>query len=398
MNAWKLNILALAVAAGSAAHAVEPQGIALGSGVTLLPALDLRMIYDDNIYLQPSDTAVESSIMRVRPALGVNVDLGATQLQAGVALEHARYGKDSDDDFTNKHANVDVSSELDARNTISAGYQFNTRHDSRGSGTVEGANALAIPGPDRYNEQVLDLDYRFGASGALLNLRAFGQYYDREYQNNEAQGTANRNHEKTQMGFGVDVRVSPATKALVELRSTDINYASGSNIAADGTELKMLLGASWDITGKTTGSVKLGMAEREFDGAGKSIDDRFTWEASVIYTPISHSVLSFSTAQSGNETNGAGTYIASEFSAVNWKHTFSPFFALMADVSAGKDTYVDDTNGRKDDTLSYGISGVFSPVKSLDIKLSATQSERDSNITGLDYDKQVIELAFSLAL
>lgn len=397
MNAWKLNILALAIV-GSAAHAVEPQGINLGSGVTLLPSVDLKIISDDNIYLQPKGTETDSSITRVRPALGVNVDLGATQLEAGVALEEAQYGEDDRDDFTNKHVNLGVESELNSRNAVSAAYQFNTRHDPRGSGTVEGPNALLINSPDRFDEQVADVGYTFGAEGALLNVNAFGQYYDRAYQNNKAFDTEDRNHDKIMAGVGVDVRVSPATKALAELRQTTINYESGSAIAADGNELKLLVGGSWDVTGKTTGRVKLGMAQREFDAAGKDTDERFTWEASVSYAPVSYSVLSFVTAQSGNETNGVGTYIASEYSAVNWKHTFSPFFALVADASAGNDTYVDALDGRKDDTLSYGITGVFSPGKNLDVKLSATQSERDSNITGLDYEKQVVALAFSLAI
>ena len=55
MKAWKLPVVA-AAAFCSGAYAVEPEGIRAGSGVTLLPTVDLTISDDNNIYSQDADT------------------------------------------------------------------------------------------------------------------------------------------------------------------------------------------------------------------------------------------------------------------------------------------------------------------------------------------------------
>ncbi|WP_430462257.1 outer membrane beta-barrel protein [Thalassolituus sp. LLYu03] len=398
MKAWKLSLLAAATMS-SAAYATEPMGIEMGSGVKLLPSVELSISDSDNIYNQDSSEAVSSSITRLKPALAVNVDLGSTAVDGLVKGDFGQFSKDDHDDYSDMLYQAGVRSSLNSRNAVTASAKLNQGHDDRGSGTLEGSEATNTARPDQYDETVYDLSYIYGAKSSMLNANVALQQMDKEYQNNR-DVTSDRDHSKTKLSARLDVTVSSATKAVVEIRNTEVSYDNSSSIAADGSILNTLVGASWDITGKTTGEVKLGMSDRKFDDSAKDADNRFSWEANVTFSPKSYSVITLTTSQLVNETSSAtlGTYIASEYSAVNWTHTFSPFVALKVDASLSSDEYVDASNGRKDDVTGFGISGVFSPSKNIDVTLGYNKSKRDSNISGLDYDKNVIALTLSAAI
>ena len=398
MKAWKLPVVA-AAAFCSGAYAVEPEGIRAGSGVTLLPTVDLTISDDNNIYSQDADTT-SSLVTRFKPGLGIKADLGATELTALYRVEMGQYNEDDNDDYTDQLFSVGARSELNARHELAFAAKLNQAHDARGAGTVEGSAALTVEDPDEFDETSADINYIYGSDTSFLNLDTYAGYYKKEYQNNEQFGTADRNHDKTKIGALLSLNVSSATKALLEVRSTDIAYDEDSAIAKgrEGNELKILAGASWDVTGKTTGSVKVGSAARSFDDSDVDSNTRLSWEASVVYAPRTYSTLTLLSSQNSNETNGAGSYIASDYTAFGWTHTFSPFVSAMLDVSLAKDTYVDDAAGRHDEILGYGVTGIFSPTKIIDVKASYKMTNRDSNIDGLDYDRDIISLGFALAI
>lgn len=399
MKAWKLPLCAAIAAVSSSAYAVEPNGIDLGSGVTFLPGFELTVSDDSNIYKLPDATKVDSTVTRLKPSFGIQADLGATQLTAGYAAEKGMYTYDNDDNYVDHRLSASSKSELTSRSEVDFNLNYNIVHDDRGSGTVEGNAAIATE-PDTYDETVVGAAYIYGSDSAMLNVKPYAEYYSKHYTNNKNLGTADRNHSKVKLGTLLTVNVSSATKALVEVRSTNISYEEDSATAAarEGNLMNLLAGASWDITGKTTGEVKLGALKRSFDDSAVEDDTRFAWEAQLTWNPRSYSTVTFLTQQTANETSGPGTYIASQYSLVSWDHEFSPFMSVVLDASLSNDEYVDDTAGREDEVVSYGVTGVFSPSKILDIKASLKDESRNSNIADLDYDRQIIMLGFAVAI
>ena len=76
MKAWMLPAGAVATMLSTGAFAVERDGIPLGSGVSVYPAVGLEVTDNDNVYLQPEETQTSSTITKVTPALGVEADMG----------------------------------------------------------------------------------------------------------------------------------------------------------------------------------------------------------------------------------------------------------------------------------------------------------------------------------
>lgn len=401
MKSVKIPLSIAVMAASLSVHAVEPQGIQLDSGITLLPSVELSVEDNDNVYLQPDETKESSTVTRLAPAIAVAADLGQTQLALGFAAEKGTYSSDEDDNYTDTRINVGADFEMTSRHSLALSAQLNSLHDARGAGTREGSAALEIQDPDEYEESIWDAAFTYGSANALLNMTFGLNRYEKEYQNNRGFGaTGNRDHVKTTASLDTAVYVSDRSNFLVDLSVADIDYIE-DNIITEGREgslTKALIGMSYELTGKLSGSAKVGVAQRSFDSSDVDADTTASWEVQGIWTPRTYSTVTVFTSQSSNEASSVGNYIDTKYSMVSWEHEFSEFFALTADVSLASDTYYNEADDREDDTLSYGLTGTYSPTSALDVYGNLKHAERDSSTDGLDYDQQVITLGVVLAI
>ena len=403
MKAWKLPLSTAIAGISFGALAVEPQGIALDSGVTLFPAVELSVEDNDNVYLQPETTQESSTVTRLKPSIAVEADMGQTQLRVGFLAEKGIYSADENDNYTDTTFSAGAGFEMTSRHQFDVSAELRSAHDARGASTAtaQGSDALAED-PDEFDESTLDGSFTYGSSSALLNITAGLKRYEKEYKNNFDIGTRDRDHEKTTASLETSVTVSERTGILVDLSTTSINYDNDSIIAEqrEGSLSRALIGFSYSVSGKINSSAKVGAAQRSFESGDIDSDTALTWNVELVWTPRTYSTITAYTAQTANETSVGGGYIDSNYSLVSWDHEFSEYFALTADVSLASDAYY-DVNGdtdREDDTLSYGLTGTYSPAKAMDVYANLKQAERDSTSTGLDYDQQVITLGLKLAI
>lgn len=393
MKAWQLSLIA-ATTASASAYAVQPQGIQLGSGVTMLPGVEVSISNDSNIYLS-SDKETSSRITRIRPNVGLVADLGATQLNAYYQLENGAYSEDSDDNYLDQLFVLGADVEMTSRQSLGLDLQINTGHDPRGSGSTEGKADLTQFEPDEYKELTLGGDYTYGSTSAFLNITGYLENLSKTYSTNK-DNTEKLEHDKLTMGGVLSLRVTDATRALFELRNTTLSYSKDES--KDGSELKLLLGARWGLAAKTTGEVKLGISDRKFDKDDNDSDSRFSWEAGVTWSPRSYSVVNFVSSQESVETAGSGSHVATSTIGLGWMHEFSTRFALGVNLSNISEEYVNSNRDRDDSTLSYGVKGIFSPNDMLDVTLGLDKASRSSNLNGFDYDRQVVKLGVNLAI
>ena len=397
MKAWKLSPLAVALISVNS-YAVEPTGLALGSGVTFLPALNLDVESNSNIYSQ-ADDETSDTITRITPAFTMQGDFGKTQLNAYYQAEQGTYGDDENDNYLDQKVNAGLGYEITSRQQLNIEASYNDAHDARGAGTVEG-NAAAVVDPDEYKETTGGLTYVYGADSATANLSVFADSYQKRYSNNEEFGTEDRDHNKINYGAILSLTSSPTAEVIFEARQTNISYSEDSVIAEarEGREQRLFTGMRWDISGATTGEVKVGRSSRFFDDGPSKSNTRLAWEANLTWQPLTYSTVVISSAQSSNETNGAGDYIANTFTSASWDHEFSTYYSAGINASVNSDVYVADTDARKDDIVSFGVNGVYSPMPWMDVTLSYSQAARNSNNDAFDYDNQIINLGFDLAL
>jgi hypothetical protein len=396
MKAWKLAPLAVALVSAQS-FAVEPIGVALGSGFTFLPAVKTSVESNDNIYSSTKGNEVSSTVTRLTPSFSLLGDLGALKLSTDYKLEQGLYNKDSKDDYLDQNLNVAGDYELNARNQLNVDAAYNAGHDAAGSAKGAEGSANAAAEPDEYSEITAGVAYTFGGASADANINLSASSYQKRYDNNETL-TQDREHDKTKVAAELVITVSPATKGTVEFRNTNISYVSSDAAALgrEGSERKLLVGTSWDITGATTGQLKVGASRRTFDVASIESNSSLAWEGNLTWQPLSYSKLVFATSKTGSESAGVGTYIDTANTSVSYDHEFSYLLSASVNTSYGEDEYVDST--RTDVNTGFGINATYAPLSWMDVTASWDYTKRDSSSVILDTNKNIFNLGVTLAL
>jgi len=393
MKAWKLSPLAVALISVNS-YAVEPTGLALGSGITFLPAFNLDVENNSNIYSLAEDETSDT-ITRIKPAFTMQGDFGKTQLNAYYQAEQGTYGVDDNDDYLDQKLNAGLGYEITSRQQLNIEASYNGGHDAKGSASLEGQTENIDP--SEYNETKSGLSYVYGTESASANITAFAGSYQKRYQNNDA-ATANLNYSKVNYGATLSLTSSPDAEVIFEARQTDITYVEDTAAGSEGYEQRLFTGMRWDISGATTGEVKVGRSSRFFTEKTKSSNTRLAWEANLTWQPLTYSTVVISSAQSSNETNSTGDYVANTFTSASWDHEFSTYISAGINASVNSDVYVADADDRKDDLVSFGISTTYSPMPWMDVKLSYNQAKRDSTADEFEYENQIVNLGLNLAL
>ncbi len=391
MSAWKLSPLAIALISAQS-FAVQPVGVAMGSGFTFLPNVETSVERNDNIYSQDSG-AVSSTITRVAPSFALQGDIGQLKLDTSYKLEQGIYDKNSADDYIDQNLAFGGDYELNARNQLNVDASYNVGHDARGS--AKGAEDSVSIKPDEFNEVTAGVAYTFGSESAPFNLDLSAETYQKQYDNN-VDTTKGREYDKVNLAAKLSYTVSSATDVLLKITNTDINYDDVSSARREGTESTILVGASWDISGATTGEFKIGLSEREFDLAGIDTETNLNWEGNLTWEPLTYSTVSITTSQASAESAGAGNFIDSSFTLVSWSHEYTNFVSAGINASYGEDNY--ENNVRNDINTVYGIEATYSPSNFLDLTASWDLDSRNSNVADLDSEKNIFSLGVTLAL
>jgi hypothetical protein len=390
MKAWKLSPLVAAIISVNT-FAIESTGVSLGGGLNFTPSVVLSTENNDNIYSEETNEQ-SSTINRLAPSFSLSGDYGATTFNANYGFEMGTYSRNSDEDYLDQIVSGVVSYELSARHQIDVDASYIDGHDARGS--VIGAEADNSADPDEYNQTTAGLTYIFGSDTAMANVDVSVDTFQKRYDNNEAL-TSIREYDENTFGALLSLKASSATQVLFEARQSQITYQDES-VDNDGSVQHLLTGMRWDMTGATTGEIKVGRVVRNFDASNKSSGDHLNWSANLTWQPLTYSTIVASSEQNTIESNGRGNYIASSISNVSWDHEFSNFVTAGVSANYGEDEYV--KNPRSDINSGFGINATYSPLIWMDVELSASKSLRESNIANLDKETNLILLGVTLAL
>jgi hypothetical protein len=390
MNAWRLSPLVAAIVSLNAI-AIEATGVSLGSGYNFSPSVVLNTENNDNIYGQ-SSSEERSSINRLAPSFLLSGDFGQTTFNSNYQAELGSYSSSSDENYLDQQISVDASFELTSRHQIDIKANYFDGHNARGS--VIGAETAFASDPDEFNEVTAGIMYFLGYDSAIANVEFYADTFQKRYNNNEIQ-TFDRQYNKNTFGAQLNLSVSSATKLLLEARQAKITYEN-SSIGKDGQEQHFLTGMRWDITGSTSGEVKIGQVTRTFTDSNRNSGAHINWSADLSWQPLSYSTVLVTTAQSTVESNGTGNYITSSLSRVSWNHQFPNFVTAGISVNYGEDEFI--KNPRSDTNNGFGINATYSPLMWMDIDFSASKSVRSSNRINLDREINLISVGLILAL
>ena len=120
---------------------------------------------------------------------------------------------------------------------------------------------------DEFDQNVVNLGYRYGAINALFNVQFDLNYIDREYTTNRDRGTRFLDYDRFEQRATLYYNLSPKTAFLVKLSNREIDYPATPSGSPDraASERRASIGAEWLATGKTTGRIYVGSMRRDPD-------------------------------------------------------------------------------------------------------------------------------------
>ncbi|MGH8453062.1 MAG: hypothetical protein ACRESW_00775, partial [Nevskiales bacterium] len=260
---------AAAMLAGVAVSAEEQGalGIKLGPGSRLLLSMDSAVTYYDNYYYTPSNK--ESAIgLVVKPAAEVAVGRGQLNYSISAVADAAALNLEGDqDDYLDTALSGKFNWAPLTRHQFRGSIYRLDDHDPFGTRRTEGT-ASATARLDEWAQTGANLVYRFGAPQAKINLEGGIGTMDRSYSTNRS-FTRFLDHDIDTLSGTVFYNVSSKTALVAEVIAADISYddvAPGS-ISRAGDLTRYRVGAIWQATGNTSGDIRIGKVEREFDAA-----------------------------------------------------------------------------------------------------------------------------------
>ena len=376
--------------------ATQPQAVDLGA-FKFIPEITVSQSHNDNIYYQ--STGEKSSwITNFQPLLQLMTQKDDDMFALTYQGDYAVYATSSQDDYNDHTLSADAVLVANTWNNFKLGASYAKLHDNRGQGSSEGTIALSRPEPDKYDATQASGTWNFGADQARFSASLTANTLDISYKNNRIE-TQFRDRTNNGVDLTGYVRISGKTKLFAEYGQTDIKYDHlplfGGTL--DSTEKSTYFGATWEITGKTTGTAKFGQVAKEFDDPAKVNQDVTAWQAQLIWQPRTYSTVTVMTSRAPRETNGTGYVIESNTNQITWQHDWRSDVHTTFSAGFGKDSYAG--NPRIDHLSNYSASIDMDVYRWLNVGADFRHTKRTSQYDPqFAYDQNIWGVNFTVSL
>ena len=356
----------------------------------LYASVRAAVVDDDNILRQDEKTTALKSdtITIVAPDVAYAVFMGKHRLLAQYVGNYGSYSDYSNEDYTDHSLNAELFLDLDPKFNIDLLAGQTQGHESRGA---SGTGTVSTK-PNEFDDTFAFAQLTYGRRIAKAQVQLDVETRELDFTNNNQDA---RDRDIATVSGRVFYNLGPKTSAFLELTQKDIDYVQASS-TLDSTEQYVHIGARWEATAKTTGELKFGTYDKDFDSASRTDTDGTSLVANITWSPRTYSHLTLTALNRPNETaTGDDSYTASYYTLA-WQHGINDKLGLNANVRTGTDDYEGGT--RKDDLLNYGVGVSYDFKRWLSVGLNYDYSERDSNVAGSDFEANVYTLSASLSL
>jgi len=386
----RLVACALVTLGQVAAHAAAGNGFKVGP-LRVTPSAGLTLAHDSNVALS-SGEEIDSFLTRFSPGVRAEAGSDVNHLTATYQADIGRYHSSQLDNYSDHSLGLVWSWSPLIRHGLIVDGGWSRHHDERGTAGREGELALLPLPPDEFDQRTLGARYRFGAPGARGRLEFAVGADDFKYRNNRDL-TIFRDRTDRSLGGGFYWRVAPKTSALVTVDQSEANYDVAS---LDSTERHYFVGVELDATARTSGSVLVGRAEKDFEDPTRLDFSGLSWRAAVRYKLRSYSVFDLTTTRDADETNGFGDFILRRDVTLGWMHQWSSRFSSHVDLGVARDEHRPSL--RTDKSVYYGLSGQYQVSPWLSFGAGYRASDRDSDISELNYQRKQLLLSVEASL
>jgi predicted porin len=374
------------------AGAEDAGAITLGS-LQVNPYLKFNTAYDDNVFVQNGDN-ITDWYFDVSP--GLRLQLGKPERNM-LALEY----------WADVYRYVDTGGVNDVEDhTVKAQAYFkfpgglSLKLDDQGQrGHVKRSDAnLAVTGVTPLNrfwsndlrfEVAYELSERFKAAVAYKSYYVAYSLDAAKFEDVNINGAV----------ATVYYKFMPKTSLLVQGTYNRVYHFQdvAETPLLNSNEYWAMAGLTWDITEKSTGTIKGGYEWKNFDNPQTHDFQSAVYEVSLDHRFTPKTAITVSGRRLASETNDPNVpYYTTTNGAVELRYrpvvktTFRPFFSYSREKYAGLVTVGPNSARRTDGVLTTGIEAAYDMNKWFSFGVTYTHSKRSSNLTFYDYTDNMV--------
>lgn len=379
--------------APAAAQSVAPAPgvIKTASGIDLIPSLQAGLKHDNNV-VRSSSNEINSWVSSISPALKAMLADGADSYTLTAALNNASYFSSHEDDFTDGY--------LDAEARISPASQHNFKikansswsHEDRGTGVSEG-RGLLLDEVTRFNSQLLDGEYIYGAESSTGKIRLNSRFFNKKYQNFR-DVTLYRDYDSTLFGGAFLYQTQGAFKLVASANTAEIDFKvvdlSGDR---NNTDNNYRVGVEWAFSSITSGELKVGYQDKNFDRSQREDFSGFAWEAILVWQPLTYSGFDVATGRRAKDVdavNVLGDFIIETTYGLGWNHQWSETWDSKLAYEYQTNEY--NLSDRKDTGKVITLELNKQLLRWVKIKAFANIEDRTSTLGVIEFDRTVVGL------
>ncbi len=361
-------------------QAIEPAVVPAGA-FDLYPTLVIATGHDDNIQ-STSSNEISSNVTRINPNLLIEAETDIMLLQINYGFEKGIISSSSKDNYLDHNLTASAQIIGNSRNRINL--IANARKGHEVIGQQAGGAQTVTDTPIKFNLNTLDAIYIYGGSEAKGQIELRSRLIDKRFTNYRTT-TRDRDFDQLDLSASFKYRLTDKTKAVATIVNSKVDY---DNLNKDSTKTKYLLGATWDATAKTSGSINVGWSKKDFKDSSLKDDSGTTWDAAITWAPKSYSIFELSTGQDFGESTTTDSHIDSKNYALSWNHFWKD--NIKSIVSYERNNQDFSNSQRKDKTKIITVGFNYEPQRWLNLGLGYTLTDTDSNLTTASFKKNTI--------
>ena len=367
----------------------------------LVPAIRLDYLVNNNAYLTAVNET-EVSAVRLRPTLALKADRRLLSVTAEYAGDYGLYSEDNLEYFDHQ-LNLGVAADPDSKKRIVGTLALTQGHEPLGENLTRGIADVSTEQIE-FSSLNANGEFTYGARDARGNLALGINFILFEYSNQDAL-TNGEGYVSAEPYTIFSYRLSSDARALLELRYASVDFDDDFE---DKTTLSTLAGITLGVDRKTSGSLKVGVAQSDYDLATRDSATDVIAEIGLKYAATSYSEVDLGYKLGiDNDSLAAGSIqddsiIVSTLS-VDWNHNWS---SRVRSRILGYRT----TNERDCQSVDTDVVGVYSELsvsirRWISVGANAGASTRGSSSCNgvdteadFDYDRQIIGVHMRVSL
>ncbi|EPJ56271.1 MAG: hypothetical protein OFPI_00610 [Osedax symbiont Rs2] len=359
--------------------AVEPAAIPIGE-MNLYPSLNFATGYDDNILAEETGTK-SSHITRITPNLLLEAETESSLLRLSYTIEKGILHSSTADNYLDHNLTGSANTIFDSRNRFDYRISMIKGHEARGDET---GGATATDGVLEFDLNSMEAIYTYGGVDAKGRIELNAAYEDKNFTNFDSV-TDSRDYDRISFGAKFGYRMTAKTAAVFEASQNRIDYEDSNK---DNTNTLFLVGATWEATAKTSGTIKVGWADKNFKDSSLTDTSGGTWDASINWNPKTYSTFIFSTGQEFGESTTADSHIDSTTYGINWGHYWNDTLKSTIAYSLLNADFSGST--QDDDTKTLLVALNYETRRWLNLGLGYTMIEKNSNVSDGSFKKNIL--------